>query len=124
MVIFKALLKVKFDPTFICDAPSSIASNFQSWWVSLNLPTSTCANNGWLFPGAGNDAIEISKLQVPGKNGWLSLLFILMIWRHSISTGDTTEWDLAIININWVTCWLIDSIWYRPSVEDISTLKR
>ena len=59
-----------------------------------------------------------------GKNGWLSLLFILMIWRRSISTGDTTEWDLAIININWVTYWLIDSIWYRPSVEDISTLKR
>ena len=124
MDIFRVLSKAKFDPTFICDTPSSIASDFWSWWVSRNLPARTRADNGWLVPGSGNDPVEISKLQVPGKNGWLSLLFILMIWRHSISTGDTTKWDLAVIDINWVTHRLIDSIWYRPSIEDIPTLKR
>ena len=110
-------LKAIFNPTFICYAPSSIASNFQSWWVSLNLPACTCANNGWLVPGTGNDAIEINKLQVPGKNGWLSLLFILMIWGCSISTGDTTEWDLAVIDVNWVTYWLIGTICTGPALR-------
>jgi len=32
MDLFKILSKAKFDPTFTCNAPSSIASDLQSWW--------------------------------------------------------------------------------------------
>lgn len=124
MDICKALSKAKFDPTFTCDAPSNIASDFRSWWVTLNSPTRTCPDAGWLVPGAENDAIEITKLRVPGKNGWLSLLFALMVWRISIADGDTTEWEMAVVDVNWVTVRLIKSIWYTPSIEVIPTLKR
>jgi len=31
---------------------------------------------------------------------------------------------MAVVDVNWVTCRLIDSIWYTPSIETILTLKR
>lgn len=37
-------------------------------------------------PGAGNDAVEINKLRVPGKHGWLSFLFAL---EKSVGDGDS-----------------------------------
>lgn len=92
--------------------------------MSLNSPTRTCADNGWPIPGTGDGAIEIDNLRVPGKNGWLSVLFALMIWRNKIGDGDTTEWNLAVADVSWVTLRLIAAIWYTPALEDIPTLKR
>ena len=99
-------------------------SDFCSWWVNLNSPTCSILNNGWPSPGTEDGGIEINKLHVPGKNGCLSLLFVLMVWRKLVGDGNTAEWDDAILDVNWVTLCLIKLIWYTPSIEVIPTLKR
>ena len=124
IVIVQALAKAKFDSNFTCDPPVSIASDFRSWWVNLNSPTCSILDNGWISLGAEDGAIEVNKLHVSGKNGWLSLLFALMVWRKFVGDGDTAEWDETVFDINWVTLRLIKSIWYTPSIEVIPTLKR
>ena len=110
IVIVQALAKAKFNSNFTCDPPVSIVSNFCSWWVNLNSPTHSILDNGSLSQGAEDGAIKVNKLHVLGKNGWLSMLFALMVWRKFVGNGDTAEWDETIFDINRVTLHLINLV--------------
>jgi hypothetical protein len=61
---------------------------------------------------------------MPGKNGWLGLLYALMVWRKWIDEGDITDWEAAVVDVLWVTHRLCESTYYNASTTIIPTLKR
>jgi hypothetical protein len=66
----------------------------------------------------------METLRVPGKNGWLGLLYALMVWREWVGDGDTTDWEAAVMDVGWVTRRLCESTYYNATAEVIPTLKR
>lgn len=101
---------------------SEMAKTFWIWWSSLNSPTRQSSPDNRLAPGADGEAIEEDKLRVPGKQGWLGLLYLLMIWRKRVGNGSTTDWDAAVADVYWVTRRLVDNQYFSDDAS--STLKR
>ncbi|KIM81665.1 hypothetical protein PILCRDRAFT_8691 [Piloderma croceum F 1598] len=118
----KAKFATDFRPSTV--SPSRIAELWWSWWLLLNAPTRIASANGRLIPGADKGSIEISQLRAPGKNGWLGLLYSLMIWRESAGDGEIKDWEVAVSDVYWVTRRLCESSYYCPTAEVIPTLKR
>ncbi|KIM71065.1 hypothetical protein PILCRDRAFT_17418 [Piloderma croceum F 1598] len=118
----KAKFTTDFRPSTV--SPSKIAELWWSWWSLLNAPTRIASANGRLIPGADKGSIEISQLRAPGKNGWLGLLYLLMIWRESAGDGEIKDWEAAVSDVYWVTRRLCESSYYCPTAEVIPTLKR
>jgi hypothetical protein len=84
----------------VCD----IARQFWSWWAHLNAPArSSTTPDGRFAPGVNGDKIAIETLRIPGKNGWLGLLYLLMVWRKTIADGDATDWEMVVADMAWVT---------------------
>jgi hypothetical protein len=102
-----------------------ISGKFWSWWTHLNAPIrSSTTNDGRLVPGPDGGEIAMETLRVPGKNGWLGLLYALMVWREWVGDGDTTDWEAAVMDVGWVTRRLCESTYYNATAEVIPTLKR
>lgn len=59
-------------------------------------------------------AVQIDSLRAPGKNRWLTVLYLLMVWREWIGGGNTEYWDAAVADVRWVTIQLCDAIYYNP----------
>jgi hypothetical protein len=64
--------------------------------------------------------ITIKTLHVAGKNGWLSLLYVLMVWSKWIGERDVTDWEITVVDMEWVTCQLCKSTYYNVMAEVIS----
>jgi hypothetical protein len=102
-----------------------IAEKFWSWWAHLNAPIRLCSTgDGRFVPGPDGGNIAIETLRVPGKNGWLGLLYALMVWRKWIDEGDIADWEAAVVDVLWVTRRLCESTYYNASTTIIPTFKR
>jgi hypothetical protein len=102
-----------------------IGEKFWSWWAHLNAPIRLCTtNDGRFVPGLDGGKIAMETLRMPGKNGWLGLLYMLMFWRKWVGEGDTTDWEMAVVDVEWVTRRLCESTYYNATAEVIPTLKR
>lgn len=97
--------------------PDLFADEFWQWWISLNEPARTRSPTGRLHPIAQGESIQMDHLRAPGKNGWLSVLFSLLIWREWLGNGNTGDWDAAVADVRWVTIQLCDSIYYDPRAK-------
>src|SRR5882724_5340869 len=104
--------------------PNLFASAFLCWWASLNAPAETSSSTGRLIPGAHGDAIQIEALHVPGKNGWLVILYALLVWREWIGHGKVDDWNAAVADVQWVMIQLCDSLYYNSSAKVPSGFKR
>jgi hypothetical protein len=93
------------------------ADQFWKWWISLNEPARTRLSTGRLLPGAQGESIQMDHLRVPGKNGWLTILFSLLVWKEWLGNGNTNDWDAAVADVRWVTIQLCDSIYYDPRAK-------
>jgi hypothetical protein len=101
------------------------AEKFWPWWAHLNAPVRLCStSDGQFAPGPDGGNIAFETLHVPGKNGWLGLLYVLMVWRNWIGEGDIADWETTVVDVLWVTCRLCESIYYNASTTIIPTLKR
>jgi hypothetical protein len=94
--------------------PDLFADEFWRWWISLNEPARTRSPTGRLPPIAQGESIQTDHLRAPGKNGWLSVLFSLLIWREWLGNGNTGDWDAAVADVRSVTIQLCNSIYYDP----------
>lgn len=94
--------------------PDAFAKIFWDWWTYLNAPARTCSSDGCLLPGAHGDSIQTDNLRAPGKNGWLMILYSLLVWREWIGGGKMEDWNAAIADVRWVTARLCDTIYYDP----------
>jgi hypothetical protein len=104
--------------------PELFASAFWHWWMSLNAPARTSSSMGRLLPGAHGDTIQIGALRAPGKNGWLVILYALLVWREWIGDGKMDDWNAAVADVRWVTIQLCDSLYYNASAKVPSAAKR
>jgi hypothetical protein len=91
--------------------PNLFADEFWQWWISLNEPTRTHLSTGRLLPIAQDESIQMDHLHAPGKNGWLSVIFSLLIWREWLGNGNMGDCDTAVADVHWVTIWLCDLIY-------------
>ena len=82
------------------------------------------ANSHRLAPCSYGQNIAIDRLRVPGKNGWLCILYVLMIWREAIGEGDIDDWEMAVMDVGWVTGRLCEATFYNAATEDVTRLKR
>ena len=104
--------------------PDLCADAFWQWWTSLNEPARTRSSTGRLFPGAQGDIIQMDRLHAPGKNGWLSILFSLFVWREWLGDENMDDWDTAVADVRWVTIQLCKLIYYDPRVNLLISTKR
>lgn len=92
--------------------PAVAAKCFWDWWSHLNAPTRISAtNDNHLIPGPPDGPINEETLRAPGKNGFLSVLYLMMLWREWIGKGDITDWEMALADVGWVTRRLIDCVY-------------
>lgn len=120
-----AFAKSKFANDFKTTPPHDLAGAFWTWWSYLNAPErlpSTGSHH--LVPGSPGQHVSINRLRVPGKNGWLCIIFMLMLWRETIGKGETDEWERAVVDVEWVTGRLCEETFYNAATEDITQLKR
>ena len=47
-----------------------------------------------------------------------------MLWREAIAEGDTDEWEIAVVDVEWVTGHLCEETFYNAATEDVTQLKR
>ena len=47
-----------------------------------------------------------------------------MIWREVIGEGDIDDWEMAVMDVGWVTGHLCEVTFYNAATEDITQLKR
>ena len=98
---------------------------FWTWWAHLNAPVRVpAADSHRLAPCSYGQNIAIDRLRVPGKNGWLCILYVLMIWREAIGEGDIDDWEMAVMDVGWVTGRLCEATFYNAATEDVTQLKR
>lgn len=102
-----------------------LAKLFWGWWSGLNAPARFCTTlDGRFTPGAEGAKIAIENLRMPGKHGWLGILYFLSVWRESIGSGDMQDWSSAVADVDWVTRRLIEESYYNATKDVIPTLKR
>lgn len=91
-----------------------MADIFWQWWVTLNAPARALTNSR-LTPGAEGADIAIETLRVPGKQGWLTVLYALSVWRTIIGDGDAEDWKKAVVDVEWVTRRLSELAYQGPN---------
>lgn len=119
--------KEKLEPTHKPDIIpiNEVVKQFWQWWSILNAPVRISnREDGRLTPGEDGGDIAIDNLRVPGKNGFIGIMYTLRVWRGWIGDGDTGEWDAALQDVHWVARRLCEMTYYTPALEDIPTLKR
>jgi len=73
--------------------PNLFASAFWHWWASLNAPARTSFIHGSSYPWSSWRCYSNWGLCVPGKNGWLVILYALLVWREWIGHGKVDDWN-------------------------------
>jgi hypothetical protein len=97
---------------------------FWHWWTQLNALARNSSPDGCLLPGTQGDNIQTDSLRAPSKNGWLMVLYSLLVWREWIGDGNVDNWNMAVADVHWVTIQLCNTIYYNPQATASTGTKR
>ncbi|KAJ7724196.1 hypothetical protein B0H16DRAFT_1247244, partial [Mycena metata] len=75
--------------------PEEFASAWEGWWKAINPEWRVAADGTLKQSGEG----EWSTMEVPGVNGFLSVLMCLRWWKEGGVNGD---WTACVADVTWV----------------------